>query len=171
VGEVGMEEMGEIKDWVFGQNTGGKMEKLDFARMLLESSFKEANLFWMRNGAFSVFQSILAGSGLLSWFKDSNPKDASLVIFISIIGILIGIIHFAIICTSEKLNKAWWYSFNHYFKTFRKSENLSIEYECLEKIASQHQNLDGCCDVFFLSKFIPIFFGLLWAIILLNALH
>ena len=37
------------------------MNDTDYTRLLLDSSFKEANLFWVRNSAIAVFQSIVIG--------------------------------------------------------------------------------------------------------------
>ncbi len=73
----------------------------DYTRLLLESSFKESNLFWIWNGAFLVAQSVLFG---LAGGRDSEPETA---LVFSILGIFLAFLHLRVLKISQYYNHTW----------------------------------------------------------------
>ena len=71
------------------------MDDENFAKLLLESSFKESNAFWIRNSVFLLAQSLLLG---LAVGKDSKPET---IIVFAVLGALLALLH----CGALKISK------------------------------------------------------------------
>ncbi|MBI9036146.1 MAG: hypothetical protein JEZ03_16930 [Bacteroidales bacterium] len=90
------------------------MEKhLNYAKYLLENSFKEASLFWVRNSAFTLFQTLLIGFYLNSQFKSTDNTE-TLFIAVTIVGIFLSLSHIITLKLSRKFNHGWGTSFKNW---------------------------------------------------------
>lgn len=149
------------------------MDTKDYASMLLDSSFKEANLFWARNAAFSLFQSILVGFTFNAVINKTPASNSKLTIIVCIAGILISIVHYLILVLSKKLNRVWFNSLKSWVSE-KKTPLLNIKnddyhiWNHFEKHLTEHDSIHLIkFDIFLLAKMIPIIFGLFWIVLIL----
>ena len=134
------------------------MNDTEYTRLLLDSSFKEANLFWIRNSAITVFQSVIVGFFLRGMI---NHESIPITLFFIIcgIGISFGAIHLIIIEYSEKENLKW---FRHY-KDWVKSQEKSNVYSHLMVLAKKQEYKEWSFKYMITwMKFIPMLFLFLW---------
>jgi hypothetical protein len=82
------------------------MKDEECAKMLIESSFKESNLFWVRNSAIAVIQTIVFGFYVSLISEESKNLSDSLNYMICSLGIILTIIHFIILVLSQRYNMA-----------------------------------------------------------------
>ena len=149
------------------------MDTKDYASMLLDSSFKEANLFWARNAAFSLFQSILVGFTFNAVIKKTCASNSKLTIIVCIAGILISIVHYLILDLSKKLNRVWFNSLKLWVSE-KKASSVNIKnddyhiWNNFENHLKEHDSIHLIkIDIFLLVKMIPIIFGLFWVVLIL----
>ncbi|OGW57853.1 MAG: hypothetical protein A2Z09_03725 [Nitrospirae bacterium RBG_16_43_8] len=151
------------------------MDTKDYASMLLDSSFKEANLFWMRNTAFSLFQSIFIGFTVNAVINKTPTSNSQLTIVVCIVGILISIVHYLILHLSKKLNMVWFDSLKLWVSE-RKTSSLNIKSENddyhiwnhFENHLKEHGSIHlKKINIFLLVKMIPIIFLLFWIVLLI----
>jgi hypothetical protein len=84
------------------------MNPYDYAKLLLESSFKESQNFWIRNSGFIVFHSALVVFVLD--YLNNSPQNNSLQdvpLVIPIVGLLVALVHLQMIRVSAYYNHAW----------------------------------------------------------------
>ena len=142
------------------------MDDENFAKLLLESSFKESNAFWIRNSVFLLAQSWLLG---LAVGKDSEPE--TIIVFAGF-GILLALLHWGALKISKYYNDTW-------FKAFRSwvdckappestdeespSDESSNSWSHLRSTLTKHENLPfpfmhATCLMYFL----PVLFIAAW---------
>jgi hypothetical protein len=149
------------------------MKKDDYIKLLLESSFKEANLFWVRNSAFFVVQALLLGFVINIVFKDlsimssqQENKFYTIVLLLKIIGLIIALFHIIVIAYSRHYNLIWFNKLKNVTATTQKYEEDDIDkdlYNVLDKY-------DSVCvpkvNVITFTTLIPILFLIFWIILI-----
>lgn len=111
------------------------MKPEDYAKLLLESSFKESDNMWKRSAAILTFQSVIIG-----FFANNlgiKPIGSSTIIILTIVGLISAVFSYLIACVSEHYNLAWFNAFLDY--TGKQSQNARLaasEKEVWDHVAS-----------------------------------
>lgn len=98
------------------------MKTEELAKLLLDSSFKEADLFWKRNAAMLVVQAILLGvlTNLLTKTPSTVPD---LVVYLLIgVGIVVAAFHRVVLEASDHYNGTWAQAFQDWVNAQASSE-------------------------------------------------
>jgi hypothetical protein len=83
------------------------INKVEVLKLLLESSFKEANLFWIRNNLF-IISNIAAFGIALKWgFSTKDPAPDIAMKIMSFIGLCFCIIWFMFNSVGRRMNHVW----------------------------------------------------------------
>jgi hypothetical protein len=150
------------------------MIKDDYIKLLLDSSFKEANLFWVRNSAFFVVQALLLGFVINIIFKDittmtSQQRDNFYLILyiLKIFGLLISLFHIIVIAYSRHYNLIWFNKLKNLLATNTKYEEGDINKD-LYNVLNKY---DCICmprvNVITFTLLIPIIFIILWILLII----
>ncbi len=78
----------------------------DYAKLLLDASFKEAEAFWKRNTVFLVTEGAFAGL----YIKEFNPQSGSLFLALvaGAVGLVLAAAHFRVLRASQHYNTTWY---------------------------------------------------------------
>jgi len=143
----------------------------EYQKVLLDSSFKEANLFWVRNGAFLVCQTLLYGFVVSILVKTNYLEYKRMLIFIEIAGLVISMLHFIILALSRSYNYIW---FNELVKItsteieFNKdnNKNNNANNRSLLCILRKYEHSNRIINVFSITMLIALIPFIAWAILL-----
>lgn len=86
------------------------MKPDDYTKLLLESSFKESQNVWLRNGAFLTFHSINLGF-LASVINKEGDINYLSVFALSIVGLIVSVLNLLLIRASQHYNRRWYLTF------------------------------------------------------------
>lgn len=154
---------------------GGFMTIDDYKKVLLDSSFKEANLFWVRNSAFFVVQALLLGF-VLNLIKDiftipntSTKPDEYLLLLLTllkILGLIISIFHFIVILFSRHYNLIWFNQLKQMLATSAEYDKIDID-KNFHAVLSRYECIHfPRINVITFTGIIPILFFAFWIVLL-----
>ena len=89
------------------------MKHDDYAKLLIENSFKEGNLFWVRHGGYMLAQALLLGLVV--------GQKLSLVLIFSLVGSLFALLHWRVLVVSSHYNETWFEAFRDWVRQRHKS--------------------------------------------------
>ncbi len=138
------------------------MTNEDCAKLLLESSFKEANLFWVRNSAIAVIQTLLFGFYVTLISEESPGISDMMNTLICTLGIVLSFVHIIILILSQHYNMTWFGTYKQFVeeKLAESSEsNYKYLYHAVDNLSLKRFSILNTTTIFML---IPVALALFW---------
>jgi len=86
------------------------VDNYNLGQMLIDNHFKEGNLYWIRNSAFMVAQTVLLGftiNVLLDPGVVGRCSTKFLIILFEVVGIAIAFLHICVLKKSKEYQQIW----------------------------------------------------------------
>lgn len=143
------------------------MTKDEYKKLLIDSSFKEARLFWLRNSAFFVVESLILGFFINILLKKSQTNDVTLFLTIlKIIGLVISIFYFIVILISKHYNLIWFNELKEMLATTSVYDEDEIDKRFYNVLTNYDNIIIPKLTIFKLIGLLSVLFIFFWIIVI-----
>ena len=153
------------------------MNAKELTEILRDSAFKESSLYYQRNSAFLLAETLLLGFTLNSYRSDDS--SSLLIFWVAIAGLVLSVCYWCVLYASKHYNSVWLQSFIEWVDkqssdatrsadktTDSSSQAEKSEWQHLKETLSKHEKLPLGINATTFISVIPVVFGLIWAVLI-----